>query len=61
MLASAGRVDPELIPLATDAHVHLCGPLPFMNQVRGGLLRRGFPSDRIAYEVFGPGLLRDAE
>ncbi|MBB5827668.1 globin domain-containing protein [Micromonospora carbonacea] len=58
---SAGRVDPELIPLATDAHVHLCGPLPFMNQVRGGLLRRGFPSDRIAYEVFGPGMLRDAE
>ncbi|WP_229397876.1 globin domain-containing protein [Micromonospora okii] len=57
---SPGRVDPELIPLAADTHVHLCGPLPFMNQVRSGLLRRGVPSERIAYEVFGPGMLRDA-
>ncbi|MGW1060342.1 globin domain-containing protein [Micromonospora rubida] len=56
---SPGRVDPELIPLTADAHVHLCGPLPFMNQVRSTLLRRGVPSDRIAYEVFGPGMLRD--
>ncbi|MFI6226564.1 globin domain-containing protein [Micromonospora echinospora] len=56
---SAGRVDPQLIPLAPDAHVHLCGPLPFMNLVRSGLLRRGVPAGRIAYEVFGPGMLRD--
>ncbi|SCG72609.1 globin domain-containing protein [Micromonospora coxensis] len=55
---SRGRVDPELIPLSPDAHVHLCGPLPFMNQIRGGLLRRGVPVERIAYEVFGPGMLR---
>ncbi|MEU1888064.1 globin domain-containing protein [Micromonospora rifamycinica] len=52
-----GRIDPELIPLSPDTHVHLCGPLPFMNQVRGGLLRRGVPAERIAYEVFGPGML----
>ncbi|WP_203999625.1 globin domain-containing protein [Micromonospora lutea] len=55
---SGGWVDPELIPLSPDAHVHLCGPLPFMNAVRGGLLRRGVPVERIAYEVFGPGMLR---
>ncbi|MFY1575388.1 globin domain-containing protein [Verrucosispora sp. WMMD703] len=55
---SGGRVDPELIPLTPDAHVHLCGPLPFMNLVRSGLLRRGVPVERIAYEVFGPGMLR---
>ncbi|RGC66779.1 Flavohemoprotein [Micromonospora sp. MW-13] len=55
---TGGRVDPELIPLSLDAHVHLCGPLPFMNTVRGGLLRRGVPVERIAYEVFGPGMLR---
>ncbi|WP_320068602.1 globin domain-containing protein [Micromonospora sp. RTGN7] len=59
MRISPGRVDPELIPLTPDAHIHLCGPLPFMNQVRSALLRRGVPSDRIAYEVFGPGMLRD--
>ncbi|MBM7085952.1 globin domain-containing protein [Micromonospora humidisoli] len=52
-----GRIDPELIPLSPDVHVHLCGPLPFMNRVRGGLLRRGVPVERIAYEVFGPGML----
>ncbi|MEW2472319.1 globin domain-containing protein [Micromonospora gifhornensis] len=55
---TGGRVDPESIPLSPDAHVHLCGPLPFMNIVRGGLLRRGVPVERIAYEVFGPGMLR---
>jgi nitric oxide dioxygenase len=55
---NAGRVDPERIPLAPDVDVHLCGPLPFMNQVRGGLLRRGVPGERIAYEVFGPDMLR---
>lgn len=30
-----------------------------MSLVRGGLLRRGVPPERIAYEVFGPGMLRD--
>jgi nitric oxide dioxygenase len=57
----AGRVDPEQIPLDPDAHVHLCGPLPFMSQVRQSLLRRGIPADRIAYEVFGPDMLRPAQ
>ncbi len=55
---SAGRVDPDQIPLSPEANVHLCGPLPFMRQVRSGLLRRGVPADRIAYEVFGPDMLR---
>ncbi|NJP35907.1 hypothetical protein HCJ94_29150 [Micromonospora sp. HSS6-12] len=56
---ATGLVDPNLIPLSPEAHVHLCGPAPFMSRVRGGLLRRGVPSDRIAYEVFGPGMLPD--
>lgn len=54
-----GLVDPESIPVAPDVRVHLCGPVPFMGLVRGGLRRRGVPVDRIAYEVFGPGMLRD--
>ncbi|SCF28696.1 nitric oxide dioxygenase [Micromonospora viridifaciens] len=53
-----GLVDPARIPLAPGAYVHLCGPVPFMAMVRGGLLRRGVPAERIAYEVFGPGMLR---
>lgn len=54
---NAGRVDPDRIPLPSDASVYLCGPVPFMNHVRGGLLRRGVPTERIAYEVFGPEML----
>ncbi|GAB1688766.1 globin domain-containing protein [Krasilnikovia sp. M28-CT-15] len=54
---NSGRVDPDRIPLPEGADVHLCGPLPFMSHVRAGLLRRGVPGERIAYEVFGPELL----
>ncbi|MFV2020937.1 globin domain-containing protein [Micromonospora sp. LOL_023] len=54
-----GRLDPAGIPLAPRAWAHLCGPVPFMAQVRTGLMRRGLPAERIAYEVFGPGMLRD--
>ncbi|GGM66619.1 hemin transporter [Micromonospora sonchi] len=52
-----GRVDPARIPVPAGADVHLCGPLPFMSQVRAGLLSRGVPGERIAYEVFGPEML----
>lgn len=54
---NTGRVDTERIPVPSGAHVHLCGPVPFMNHVRSGLRRRGVPADRIAYEVFGPEML----
>lgn len=54
----AGLVDPDLIALPDGADVHLCGPVPFMNRVRAGLLRRGVAPERIAYEVFGPDMLR---
>ncbi|MEO3809850.1 globin domain-containing protein [Sphaerisporangium sp. B11E5] len=51
--ALTGRVDTDVIPLHPDADVYLCGPLPFMREVRSGLRRRGLPDDRIRYEVFG--------
>ncbi|GIF12156.1 globin domain-containing protein [Actinoplanes teichomyceticus] len=50
---SSGRIDVEKIPLHPDAEVYLCGPVPFMQQVRAGLHRRGIPDERIRYEVFG--------
>jgi len=56
---TAGRVDPSRIPLPAGAHIHLCGPVPFMYQVRAELLRRGVSKDRIGYDVFGPGMLHD--
>ncbi|MFD5829626.1 globin domain-containing protein [Lentzea sp. NPDC060358] len=53
----AGRVDVEAIPLPVGAITYLCGPIPFMRDVRAGLVRRGVPADDIRYEVFGPGML----
>ena len=52
-----GRMDGEALPLPAGAIAYLCGPLPFMHEVRAGLIRRGLPAERIHYEVFGPGML----
>lgn len=48
-----GRVQPDDIPLHPDSEAYLCGPVPFMQSVRTALRRRGIPSERIRYEVFG--------
>jgi nitric oxide dioxygenase len=42
------------VDVPTDADVFMCGPLPFMRDARSELIRRGLPSTRIRYEVFGP-------
>ncbi|MFF7452267.1 MULTISPECIES: globin domain-containing protein [unclassified Streptomyces] len=54
--ARAGRMNLDGVELPDDATVFLCGPLPFMREVRGQLLRAGVPAKRIRYEVFGPDL-----
>ncbi|MCZ7456890.1 globin domain-containing protein [Streptomyces sp. WMMC940] len=54
--AVAGRVDLGGLELPDGLTAYLCGPLPFMRAVRGELLRRGVPAERIHYEVFGPDL-----
>lgn len=51
-----GLVQADRIPVAPNASAHLCGPLPFMRDVRTSLLRRGIPANRIHYEVFGSDL-----
>ncbi|GAU70344.1 putative flavohemoprotein [Streptomyces sp. NBRC 110611] len=56
--ASAGRADLGSLELPPTLTACLCGPLPFMRAVRGDLLRRGIPAQRIHYEVFGPDLWR---
>ncbi|MGW5613031.1 globin domain-containing protein [Streptomyces sp. NPDC003877] len=48
------RLDGVEVP--ADATVFLCGPLPFMRDVRARLLRAGVPARHIRYEVFGPDL-----
>lgn len=49
-----GLVQPDSITVPLDAEAYLCGPVPFMRDVRAALRRRGIPADRIRYEVFGP-------
>ncbi|WP_431772396.1 globin domain-containing protein [Streptomyces cucumeris] len=54
--ARTGRVDLATIAVPEDAHVYLCGPLPFMRTVRAQLLDRGVRPAAVHYEVFGPDL-----
>lgn len=49
-----GRIDLDAAHVDTDAQVYLCGPLPFMELVRGRLAWHGVPESHIHYEVFGP-------
>ncbi|MFF4603446.1 globin domain-containing protein [Streptomyces sp. NPDC001339] len=56
--ASTGRADLSGLELPLTLTAFLCGPLPFMRSVRGDLLRRGIPAQKIHYEVFGPDLWR---
>jgi nitric oxide dioxygenase len=54
-----GRTGPMNVSgtrLPDAATVFLCGPLPFMREVRAQLLRAGVPARSIRYEVFGPDL-----
>ncbi len=51
----AGRVDLGTVAIPADAHVYLCGPLPFMESVRTDLIEeQNLPEADIHYEVFGP-------
>ncbi|MCQ4196510.1 FAD-binding oxidoreductase [Streptomyces parvulus] len=54
--ASAGRVDLAGVDVPPGLTAYLCGPVPFMRAVRGGLLRLGVAAEAVHYEVFGPDL-----
>ncbi|GAA0382094.1 FAD-binding oxidoreductase [Microbispora corallina] len=49
-----GRVDLGAVDLPGSLVAYLCGPLPFMRDVRAHLLARGIPAGAVHYEVFGP-------
>src|SRR3954469_13465214 len=51
-----GGMDLSAVELPDDALYYLCGPLPFMQAIRGPLLERGVAPHDIQYEVFGPDL-----
>ncbi len=50
----AGLIDLDAVEIANGTQVYLCGPLPFMESVRIGLVARGVQPSEIHYEVFGP-------
>jgi len=52
----AGLMDLSDVDLPDDAGYYLCGPVPFMQAVRSGLIDRGVAPRDIQYEVFGPDL-----
>lgn len=54
--ARGGFMDLTDVELPEGATVFMCGPLPFMQAMRGTLISRGVPSEKINYEVFGPDL-----
>ncbi len=52
-----GRIDGALITGLMpdpDAEFYLCGPAPFMADIRSGLIARAIPESRIHTESFGP-------
>ena len=51
-----GTMDLSQVRLPDNALYHLCGPVPFMQEVRSALIGRGVPPRDIQYEVFGPDL-----
>lgn len=54
--AREGLMNLNGIERPENATVFLCGPLPFMRDVRTQLLGAGIPAQHIRYEVFGPDL-----
>lgn len=54
--AAEGLMNLDGVELPENAAVFLCGPLPFMRDIRTRLLGSGVPAQRIRYEVFGPDL-----
>ncbi|MDA8371669.1 MAG: globin domain-containing protein [Nocardiopsaceae bacterium] len=54
--ARQGRMDLSDVAIPEGAEIYLCGPVPFMRDVRGRLLKAGVPARAVHYEVFGPDL-----
>jgi nitric oxide dioxygenase len=42
------------VDLPANASLYLCGPLPFMKNIRNEAINAGIPATQIHYEVFGP-------
>ena len=52
--AHPGLLTLENVPLASDAHVYLCGNNGFVQAVRSQLVARGVTTERVHCELFAP-------
>lgn len=50
----SGHVDVSKLQVPKEAIAYMCGPLPFMKDVRSQLVNAGVPGHQIQYEIFGP-------
>ncbi|WP_017581610.1 globin domain-containing protein [Nocardiopsis valliformis] len=57
----SGTMDLAGVEVPEGAEVYLCGPLPFMRELRSRFLRAGVPARSVRYEVFGPDLWLGAD
>lgn len=53
---SGGHLDVEALLSAADpeSHLYVCGPKPMIEAVQGAARRRGWPEERIHFELFTP-------
>ena len=56
--ARVGQMSLDEISIDPATVALLCGPAGFLSSVRGALLDKDLPEDRIHYETFGPELIR---
>ncbi|MCK0440493.1 FAD-binding oxidoreductase [Gordonia alkaliphila] len=56
--ARIGFMSLDDISIAPETVALLCGPAGFLSSVRGSLLAKDLPEERIHYETFGPELVR---
>jgi nitric oxide dioxygenase len=52
--AREGFMSLREVDLPAEASLYLCGPLPFMKNIRNEAINAGIPATQIHYEVFGP-------
>lgn len=52
--AREGFMSLREVDLPANASLYLCGPLPFMKNIRNEAINAGIPATQIHYEVFGP-------
>lgn len=51
-----GFMDLTEVTIPDNAHILMCGNMPFLQSVRGQAIGAGHPAEKVFYEIFGPDL-----